>query len=200
MNHKGIKKGGGDMLGRQKKLSGGKIPLAVAFLLAFALAGQATADSQLATSVIGSAGGQASSANFIVKSTLGQSTPIGPSTSTNFEVGAGFWYQDPVAPSTIADLTANLAKSDILLEWSHARDNVAIDHYVIYRATTPYFAATGGDSVSGTKGTSYLDLGAAGNTVTNYFYVVKATDPSRNLAQDSNQVGEYDRGTTGGIK
>lgn len=188
------------MFGRHKKLSGGWIPLATAFLFAFTLTGQATADTQLATSVLGSAGGQASSTNFIVKSTLGQSTPIGPSTSTNFEVGAGFWYQDPVAPSTIGDLTANLAKNDIFLEWSHAKDNVAIDHYVIYRATTPYFEAAGGDSISGTKGTTYLDLGAAGDTLTNYFYVVKAADPSRNLAEDSNQVGEFDRGTTGGIK
>jgi len=136
----------------------------------------------------------------VVKSTLGQSTPIGPSTSTNFEVGAGFWYQDPVAPSAIEDLTANLSKSDILLEWSHAADNVAIDHYVVYRATQPYFQAPGGDSIGGTKGTSYLDLGAVGNTLTNYFYVVKAADPSRNLAEDSDQVGEFDRGTTGGSK
>ena len=188
------------MRGENKKLVGGLILLAVVFLFSLTLTGQAAADAQLATSVIGSAGGTASSTNFVVKSTLGQSTPIGPSASTNFEVGAGFWYQDPVAPSIIGDLTPNLAKGDILLEWSHARDNVAIDHYVVYRATQPYFEATGGDSIGGTKGTSYLDLGAAGNTLTNYFYVVKATDPSRNLAEDSNQVGEFDRGTTGGVK
>jgi hypothetical protein len=174
--------------------------LFVLLTISLTIVGQAAADAQLATSVMGSAGGTASSTNFVVKSTLGQSTPIGPSTSTNFEEGAGFWYQDPVAPSTIGDLTANLAKSNVLLEWSHARDNVAIDHYVVYRATQPYFEATGGDSISGTKSTSYLDLGAAGDTLTNYFYVVKATDPSRNLAEDSNQVGEFDRSTKGGIK
>lgn len=180
-----------------QKFGYGVILLVVAVLFSFTLA---SGDAQLATSVMGSAGGQASSTNYVVKSTLGQSTPIGPSASTNYEVGAGFWYQDPVAPSVIGDLTANLSKSDILLEWSHAKDNVAIDHYVVYRSTTPYFAATGGDSISGTKGTMYLDLGAAGNTLTNYFYVVKAADPSRNLAEDSNQVGEYDRGTIGDIK
>ena len=170
------------------------------FLFVLAQAAMSAADTQLATSVAASAGGEASSANFTVKSTLGQSTPIGPSTSANFGVGAGFWYQDPIAPSTIADLTIDLSKSDLLLGWSHAADNIAIDHYVIYRATAPYFEATGGDSIAVTKGSSYLDLGAAGDTLTNYFYVVKATDPSRNLAQDSNQVGEYDRGTTGGTK
>ena len=185
---------------RLKRFTGVMILFTGVVLLSFTWAGWVTADTQLATSVVASAGGEATSTNFVVKSTLGQSTPIGPSTSTNFGVGAGFWYQDPVAPSTIGDLTANLAKSDILLEWSHARDNVAIDHYVVYRATQAYFEATGGDSIGGTKGTTYLDLGAAGNTLTNYFYVVKATDPSRNLAQDSNQVGEFDRGTTGGTK
>jgi hypothetical protein len=178
------------MLAMQEKLTASLIVLGAAVLWAF---NSVAADTQLATSVIGSAGGQASSTNFVVKSTLGQSTPIGPSTSTNYQVGAGFWYQDPVAPSAIGDMTANLSKSDILLEWSHARDNVAIDHYVVYRSTTPYFAATGGDSISGTKGTTYLDLGAAGNTLINYFYVVKAADPSSNLSEDSSQVGEFDR-------
>ena len=153
----------------------------------------ASADAQLATSVMASAGGTASSTNFTMKSTLGQSTPIGPSASTNFGVGAGFWYQDPVAPSAIGDLTATLSVSDIMLQWSHAADNVAIDHYVIYRNTDPFFAPSSGDSISKTKGTSYLDPGAAGTMGTNYFYVVKAKDPSRNLAEDSNRVGEFDR-------
>lgn len=40
----------------------------------------------------------------------------------------------------------------------------------------------------------------AGKTVTDYFYMVKAADPSRNLGEDSNQGGEFDRGTIGGIK
>jgi hypothetical protein len=188
------------MLGRHNRLGGVLILSAAAFLFAFKFAGQATADTQLATSVVGSAGGQASSTNFVVKSTLGQSTPIGPSTSTNFGVGAGFWYQDPIAPSAIGDLTATLSVSDIVLQWSHAADNVALDHYVVYRGTDPGFAATSGDSISGTKGTSYLDPGAAGTVGTNYFYLVKAADPSRNLAEDSNRVGEFDSQMVNGPK
>jgi hypothetical protein len=161
---------------------------------------QATADTQLATSVIASGGNRASSTNFKMKSTLGQSTPIGPSTSTNFGVGAGFWYQDPIPPSAIGDLTATLSVNDIVLQWSHAADNVAIDHYVVYRATQPYFAPTSGDSITATKSTSCSDAGVAGDTLTNYFYVVKAADPSRNLADDSNRVGEYDSGLVNGLK
>jgi len=176
-----------------KKISIAGLSLLVAILFGYVMV---MADAQLATSVVASGGGEASSANFKMKSTLGQSTPIGPSASTNFEVGAGFWYQDPVAPSAIGDLTATLSVSDIVLQWSHAADNVAIDHYVVFRNTDPGFTPTSGDSISGTKGTSYLDPGAAGTVGTNYFYVVKATDPSRNLAEDSNRVGVFDRGTT----
>jgi hypothetical protein len=185
------------MFGRKEKLVGS---LLVTTLVLLVFSTTIAADTQLATSVLGSAGGQASSTNFKMKSTLGQSTPIGPSSSTNFGVGAGFWYQDPVPPSAIGDLTATLSVSDIVLEWSHAADNVAIDHYVVYRATAPYFVPSGGDSISETKGTSYLDPGAAGTVGTNYFYVVKAADPSRNLAEDSNRVGEFDGGLVNGLK
>jgi len=166
--------------------------LVLMILSSLALTALAAADAQLATSVIASGGGQASSTNFKMKATLGQSTPIGPSSSTNFGVGAGFWYQDPVAPSAIADLTTQLSVDDIVLQWSHSADNVAIDHYVVYRDTDPMFTPGSGNVVHETEGNSYQDPGAAGTVGTNYFYVVKATDPSGNLAEDSNRTGEFD--------
>jgi hypothetical protein len=175
-----------------------RLAIMVTMISLLALAAFAVADTQMATSVVASGGGQASSTNFRMKATLGQSTPIGPSSSTNFGVGAGFWYQDPVAPSAIGDLTASLAVDDIVLEWSHSGDNVAIDHYIVYRSSDPDFVAAGGDSIFGTKGTIYTDVGAAGDTGANYFYVVKATDPSHNLAEDSNRVGEFDRDMANG--
>jgi hypothetical protein len=152
------------------------------------------ADTQLATSVAASSGGRGSSTHFAVKSTVGQPTPIGPAASTNFEVGAGFWYQDPVAPSAIGDLTAKLSVNDIVLQWAHAADNVAIDQYIVYRGTNPGFVPGSGNVLGQTKGSSYLDPGAAGTVGTDYFYVVRATDPAGNLAVDSNRVGEFDRG------
>jgi len=157
-----------------------------------ALASLAAADAELATSVIASGGGEASSTNFRMKATLGQSTPIGPSSSTNFDVGAGFWYQDPVAPAAIADLTTRLSVDDIVLQWSHSADNVAIDHYIVYRDTDPAFTPGGGNEIHQTEGTSYLDPSAAGTVGTDYYYVVKAADPSGNLAEDSNRAGEFD--------
>jgi hypothetical protein len=171
----------------------GLILLALVFLISCVLIGQTSADVEMATSTLASAGGQAASTHFKMKYTLGQSSPIGSSASTNFQMGAGFWYQDPLAPSAIRDLTIQLSMNDIYLEWSHAGDNVGIDHYVVYRGSDPEFAPTSGDSISGTRSTSYLDPGAAGDTLTHYFYVVKARDPSRNLAEESNWVGEFDK-------
>jgi len=166
------------------------------FLLVLSQAKLSAADSELATSVTASSGGEARSGNVVMKSTLGQSTPIGPSASTNFQAEAGFWYQDPIAPSAIGDLAINLSKNDIVLGWSHSADNIAIDYYIVYRSTQPYFEPTAGDSIAGNKGNSYTDPGAAGTVGTNYFYMVKAIDPRKNLAEVSNQVGEFDTGLT----
>jgi len=47
----------------------------------------------LERSVIGSAGNSSSSTSYLLGSTLGQSSPIGPSNSTNYKLGAGFWYE-----------------------------------------------------------------------------------------------------------
>ena len=75
--------------------------LAVALVIGIAsvtLGAQATsANYILDRSVIGSAGNAATSTNYKLGSTLGQSSPIGPSSSTNYKVGAGFWYE-PVYP------------------------------------------------------------------------------------------------------
>jgi hypothetical protein len=163
-------------------------------LLVLSQAEMSTANTELATSVTASAGGEASSGNVVMTSTLGQPTPIGPSGSTNFQAEAGFWYQDPIPPSAIGDLAINLSKNDIVLGWSHSADNIAIDYYIVYRATQPYFEPTAGDSIAGSKGNWYTDPGAAGTVGTNYFYVVTAIDPRGNLAEDSNQVGEFDTG------
>jgi len=176
-----------------KLIKPGVALLASVLLVIIFQAPEVAADAQLATSVLASGGGEANSTNFRMRSTMGQSTPIGPSASVNFEVGAGFWYQDPVAPSAIGDLTATLAVTDIHLEWSHAGDNVAIDHYVVYRATDPGFVPSGGNVIGQTGGNAYLDPGVAGVVGTDHFYLVKAIDPAGNLAEDSNRTGEFDR-------
>jgi hypothetical protein len=180
-----------------KAVAGCSIALAATFLFTFTWA---SADTQLVTWDFSSIAVQASSENMSTKMTIGPSSLGVTSSSDNFESGGGYWSQDPVAPSAIGDLTAILSVNDIVLQWTHAVDNVAIDHYVIYRGTDPGFAPAGGDSIKGTTDNTYQDPGAAGAVGTNYFYVVKATDPSRNKAEDSNRAGEFNSGLSNGLK
>jgi len=63
-------------------------------VVSLAIASEAqSANYILERSVIGSAGNSSSSTNYQLGSTLGQSSPIGPSNSTNYKLGAGFWYE-----------------------------------------------------------------------------------------------------------
>lgn len=105
------------------------------------------------------------------------------------------FFSDTTAPAAIADLAIGLengAKSssgDMRLWWSQSEDDLGAVHYVIYRSAA---AGSLGDSLSVTSDTTYLDSGAAGDVVTNYFYTVKAVDWAENKSDPSNQVGEFD--------
>jgi hypothetical protein len=61
---------------------------------------------------------------------------------------------------------------------------------VIYRSTS---SEVPGDSLAGTADTTYLDPGAAGDVMTNYYYTVKAVDWVENKSALSNQAGEFDK-------
>lgn len=98
-------------------------------------------------------------------------------------------------PEAISDLSADLsggAKSgsgDIYLSWTEPGSDLGVDYYVIYRATDP---ETGMDSVDFTGNTYYTDSGAAGDTLVNYYYTVKAVDTGSQKSAQSNKVGEFD--------
>jgi len=76
---------------------GAKVIIGLALVVgvaSLAIASEAqSANYILERSVIGSAGNSSSSTNYKLGSTLGQSSPIGPSNSTNYKLGAGFWYE-----------------------------------------------------------------------------------------------------------
>jgi hypothetical protein len=46
----------------------------------------------------------------------------------------------------------------------------------------------------------YMNRVATGTVRTKYFYLVKAEDLSRNLAEDSDRVGEFDTGLLNGTR
>lgn len=54
-------------------------------------AGQASSNYMIPRDVMGSGGGQASSAHYSLRSTVGQPSPIGASSSVTYSNHAGFW-------------------------------------------------------------------------------------------------------------
>ncbi|MCK4271394.1 hypothetical protein KAX22_02015, partial [bacterium] len=106
-----------------------------------------------------------------------------------------FAIADLSAPTDVQDLSVAIesgAKSfsgDIRLWWSPVEDNVGVDYYVVYRGLVPILL---GDSIAAPAETTYLDVGAVGDTLVNYYYVVKATDAVGHKSGDSNHVGEFD--------
>jgi serine protease AprX len=100
---------------------------------------------------------------------------------------------DLTPPTPITDLVAIYRQGCILLGWSPSSDDVGVSHYVIYRRDTPDYTPTHGDSLGSSTTTWYTDAGAAGDTLTNYFYHVKAVDTSGKKSSDSNEAGEFDR-------
>jgi hypothetical protein len=95
----------------------------------------------------------------------------------------------------VTGLTAHLidgAKSStggIMLAWTVPYAESGLSHYIVYRSTVP---AQTGDSLAGTTDTTYLDSGAVGDTLANFYYTVKAVDSEGRKSAPSGQVGEFD--------
>ncbi len=83
-----------------------------------------------------------------------------------------------------------------MLSWTN--NDSFVDHYEVWRSTSPYFNPGDAGSVkvdvSATMGAvSYTHVGALGDVNTNYYYVVRAFNDFGLLAPISNRVGEFDR-------
>jgi hypothetical protein len=104
---------------------------------------------------------------------------------------------DQTPPSAVEDLRAALTGSDIDLQWSAVTADTAgakesISHYVVYRSDDPTFSAQPVDSLAAVASSQYLDAGAAGSSVTNYFYIIRAVDYGGLKSEASATVGEFD--------
>jgi len=106
-----------------------------------------------------------------------------------------FATADLYPPEDVDDLsvdivsTAKSSSGDLLLWWSPVEDDRGVEHYIVYRGLDPYIL---GDSLAAPAETTYLDVGALGDTLANFFYMVKAVDVGANKSGDSNCVGEFD--------
>jgi len=95
----------------------------------------------------------------------------------------------PTVPTlSIARLNSTTAR----LSWT-ASPGVAA--YLLYRDTVPYFTPTD-PPYHTTSDLSYDDAGALGDTVTNYYYLIKSACDNGFQSAASNRVGEYDYALT----
>jgi hypothetical protein len=106
-----------------------------------------------------------------------------------------FATADLIPPEGVDDLAVAIASGaksssgDLFLWWSPVADNWGVDHYIVYRGSAPGLVE---DSVGTAAETEYVDAGAVGDTLVNYFYLVKAVDLGGNRSVESNCVGEFD--------
>lgn len=111
-------------------------------------------------------------------------------TTTSFYVGAGkasavyvgaslaWTAADTTPPSVPTGLTvSSTTPSTVVLSWTAATDNVAVDHYVIYR---------GGSQVGTATGTTYTATGLTATT--SYTFTVSAVDAAGNASAQSSAV------------
>lgn len=93
---------------------------------------------------------------------------------------------DTEAPSVPQDLkAADVAESKVTLTWTASTDNVAVDHYEVFRD---------GAKVGSPSGSSYQDSGLAPDT--EYTYTVKALDAAGNASKSSNAVSVRTAGSS----
>ncbi len=112
------------------------------------------------------------------------------STRDGFEIPstpvAGSANTIPPANSTVS--IARLNSTTARLTWTAS---AGIAGYHLYRDTMPYFAPTAPPYVT-TTGLTYDDVGALGDVVIQYYYVVRSACATGFESANSNRVGAYD--------
>ena len=101
-------------------------------------------------------------------------------------------------PAAPASLTITAAGTGITLDWSpvattRGGDSLTVDHYNIYRSTSPYFTVTGTTSpYASTADLTFPDAGVLGHPEANYFYVVAAVGAAGTIGDPSLRAGKFE--------
>ncbi len=94
---------------------------------------------------------------------------------------------DSELPSKVTGLTVSaVSESQLNLSWNPATDNVAVDHYNIYRSTTSGFTPSQENLIATSTTTSYSDTGLTASTT--YYYRVSAVDTAGNEGPFSDEA------------
>lgn len=93
---------------------------------------------------------------------------------------------DVTPPSTVSGLTTSVAGVDVALMWNAATDDVAVDHYAVYRSITPGFAIADGTLIAEPSTAGYTDVAVGEGQ---WYYRVVAVDAAGNVGGASAAVG-----------
>jgi fibronectin type 3 domain-containing protein len=95
--------------------------------------------------------------------------------------------EPPTAPASL-DASASVSSGGtgtVTVTWTTATDNTGVDHYNVYRGTTPGFTPSTSNRIALVGGTSHADGGRPAGT---YYYRVAAEDAAGNVGPPSPQA------------
>jgi C1A family cysteine protease len=100
-------------------------------------------------------------------------------------------------PQAPQNLVATPSGNDLLLTWSPVTADVnglpvSIDHYCVYRNTTPHYSTTGLIPIGEPSENEFADQDVVGNPAINYYYRVVAVSTEGQASGPSLPAGEFD--------
>jgi hypothetical protein len=98
------------------------------------------------------------------------------------------WFEGPLPPVEMGTVTVGVSGTDVILSWESDPSWVC-PTFRIYRDVTPHFSPT--TIYEETDASPYVDIGAAGEPDTNYYYAVSPVDFGQE-GTVSSIVGEFD--------
>jgi len=136
----------------------------------------------------------------LIRASIQTNVPIPlPVQGISGQTGTAQAQRTVLSPDTRASQADNsvAASNDLILSWSGVSTDskgryVKIDHYNVYRSTSPYFVPTQFNLYGISFGTTFTDPGVLGNPDVNYFYVVTAVDSNGVESAVSGRIGEVE--------
>jgi hypothetical protein len=103
------------------------------------------------------------------------------SSPSSEESGTPSFVRGVKSPEFISDLRIDKSGSDALLTWTAVSEDIygkseSVTRYEVYRGTTPLFVPSIANKIGEPIVPSFTDVGALGNGLPDYYYLVRAVD------------------------
>jgi hypothetical protein len=120
---------------------------------------------------------------------------FGTNSRTNFFYG---WYIDDLSVTgltsqplpAILDISLRVAGEGVQLGWTWPHES-EVTEYIVYRGILGDGQFSEPESLASVQSTSYVDLSACTDPITNHYYQVRARSLDGKLSEPSCMVGEF---------